>query len=230
MRLSSLLLGVLIVALAWPAWGIRGHPKKMRRVLCLGDSMTAGVVSDGGTPYAQTLAMILGSRYEVINAGGSGTSALDWVRDQLGDLPPPLGGAYEQLVEKQFPCDVAVVELGGNDATGFWEQQPTHPMTYMKTIKQIVGRLVQDGCRRVIVLTVMPNPGAGSAVAWRLDAYRYMLLSWRTPRRVSVVDIYSMLDVNEDFEGTNCHPNERGHTKIAMAVARSIRGRRWWRR
>jgi hypothetical protein len=200
-------------------------------VLCIGDSVTAGVVAGGGVPYVSHLRRRLGSRYEVINAGGSGTSALDWMRPPAPPLPAPFAGAYEILAEEHMPAEIVVVELGGNDAVGFWEPRPTPPERYRDTMMQLVIRLRGDGARRVLLVTTFPNPGASPEVEARLMRYRLSLLCVRWRGRARVVDVWRLLDLETDFEGLNPHPNERGHWKLAHAVERAIRhdGKPRWR-
>ncbi|MFX0187773.1 MAG: SGNH/GDSL hydrolase family protein [Candidatus Hodarchaeota archaeon] len=215
------------------AW--RGNPT---RILCIGDSVTAGMVSGGGIPYVIALQCLLGSHFEVINAGYGGTTSRDWVNPPIPDpsstfpsgfWPPPFGGAYELLAEEHLPCRTVVVELGGNDATGYFEPRPIKTEDYIKNMTRLIDRLRGDGARRILILTPIPRPGKGwPAVHSRLLSYTLSLINHTWPRGVSVIDIYHLLDPKEDFEGLNCHPNEQGHLKIALAVAERVHRRRGW--
>jgi lysophospholipase L1-like esterase len=213
-----------------------GWRREPIRVVCTGNSVTAGVVAGGGTPYVAALHNLLGWKYRILNRGCGGTSVLDWTNPPIPwgktHLPPPLGGAYEKLVAEYLPADYVVVELGGNDAVGFFEKRPVPVETYQGAMLKLASRLKRDGAKRVIILTPMPNPGANHSARGRLLGYRLSLLGIPWPRGVEVIDIYRQLDPLDDFVGGNCHPTEQGHRKIAEAVARRIRGRRkwgWWR-
>lgn len=209
----------------------RSRRRQPTRILCIGNSLTAGSVAGGGACYVEVLGLMLGRHFEIINAGGGGTSVLDWLRPPILDWPPPLGGAYEILAEEHMPCGTVVVELGGNDAVGFWEARPTSVDDYLEGMVGLMWRLQREGARRILLLTPIPNPGASMQAQGRLLSYRLTLIAQRWPRGVSVVDVYRLLDPEEDFEGLNCHPNERGHRKIALAVVRRLRRRQgWWLR
>jgi lysophospholipase L1-like esterase len=201
--------------------------RKPTRVLCIGDSVTAGVVVGGGDSYVDVLRGLLRNKYVVFKRGGSGTSCLDWVRPPVGDLPVPFGGAYEKLASAFMPSEVVVVELGWNDAVSFWERKATPIELFRSSMLELVWRLKDDGAERVIVLTPLPNPGANASAKGRLLSYRLALLGSFWPLGVSVLDVYRLLDIKEDFTEFNPHPNSKGHRKIAEAVAKRIRGR--WR-
>ena len=195
--------------------------------LCLGDSVTAGVVTGGGLCFTDILQDRLGPRWKVINAGGEGTSALDWIRPPIvvpeGTYPPCVAGAYEQLAEPHLPVDVAIVELGGNDAVGFFEREPTSVWDYRNAIIDIVCRLRDDGVGRILVLTPIPNPSRGRVVASRLMDYRMALLHYNWRRNTTCVDIYRALSTGEGFTNGNCHPNALGHKIIAETILSYIR-------
>jgi lysophospholipase L1-like esterase len=198
--------------------------RKRKRILCIGDSITAGVVAGGGKGYVELLRKRLSRRhYEVINGGCSGTTVLDWMRAPVPDLPVVLGGAYEYAAQPHLPCDLAIVELGGNDAVGFWEVRPTEPEEFVMTLLQLSDRLIGAGTERLLLLSVVPNPGAREAVQQRLLAYRYQLMRLTGMCHAEVLDIYRLLDPERDFEPYNVHPNQRGHRKIAQAVAPVVR-------
>jgi hypothetical protein len=133
--------------------------------------------------------------------------------------------AYEHM-----PVDIAVVELGGNDAVPFWEPTRISAKTFRDVMMQLVIRLRGDGVQRVQILTTIPNPQASEVIQSRLMAYRLALLSVYWPARVRVVDIWRRLDPEEDYEGSNPHPNAGGHWKIAYAVEQAILrpGKPWW--
>lgn len=96
----------LLFSLILTAQGLQGKIKnnETKRIVCYGNSITAGFGVDPGQAYPfilQKLIQAAGKDYEVVNAGLSGeTSAggltrIDWILKQ--------------------PVDVFILELGGND-------------------------------------------------------------------------------------------------------------------
>jgi lysophospholipase L1-like esterase len=195
------------------------------QVLVIGDSITAGVVSGpAGSPYVEVLAEELGGGYEVINAGCSGAASLDWLRPLAVGLPCPIAGAYELRAAPYLPADIVLVELGGNDAMGFFELGPTPIETYASVMATLVDRLLDDGAGRVVLMTPPPNIAAGEVVGARLRAYGdalWLLCEGRT--NVECFDLYALLDPRHDFYAFNCHPNAAGHEKIGLALADAVR-------
>lgn len=89
----------------WSGFGVTISPEGFRgpslrkpgpsRVACLGDSCTFGPA--GGKPYPEILGALLGSEFEVVNAGVPGYSTfqgLRWYRSRVEPLKPSVVTVY----------------------------------------------------------------------------------------------------------------------------------------
>lgn len=132
--------------------GAPAQPRKLR-ILCLGDSLTAGYLLPAGQGFAPALERELRRRgldVEALDGGVSGDTAtggldrLDWA---LGD------GA-----------DVAIVELGANDMFRGLDPDITE-----KALDQILTRLKENGVRPILA-GMRASPGLGVEFTRRFDA------------------------------------------------------------
>jgi acyl-CoA thioesterase I len=163
-----------------------------RTIVCLGDSITAGVGSGPGEAYPELLAARLGT--EVINAGVSGDTAdggLARVDDVLAKDPW-----------------LVVVELGGND---FLRQVP--PEQTERALRGIVDRLL--AARVVPVLVEMDAPFGGS---YR-EIYERLGDEYHVP---VVEDALGEILRDRSLKSDEIHPNARGQKVLADAVAEEI--------
>lgn len=195
------------------------------RVLLVGDSITAGNVSEPkGPPYPELLAASLGKEIAIEVAACSGSTAWDWrpSADPMscaGEWTAP--NPYVALAIPGLPADAAVVLLGTNDSAGAWAAQRTAD-DYEAALREIVTGLLADGADRVVLMTPPP-------VYHRLKRYvRLQDLRLRVQAICDDVsgvicgpDLYRLL-VREDFEPGNVHPNAAGHAKIARALGETL--------
>lgn len=126
---------------------------KRLRLLCLGDSLTAGYLLPAGQGFVPVLERALRARgldIETIDAGVSGDTAqggldrLDWA---LGE------GA-----------DAAIVELGANDMF-----RGADPAAVHRALDAILTRLKEKGVRPILA-GMRASPGMGADYARRFDA------------------------------------------------------------
>ncbi|WP_193771400.1 arylesterase [Candidatus Magnetaquicoccus inordinatus] len=121
------------------------HPAAAEpRILCFGDSLTAGYGVASGADYPSLLQQRLrekGFAHRVINAGISGETTAGGLRRLLGLL--------------QQPPTLAIVALGANDGLrGLSTQEMKH------NLSEIVRQLKQAGVRPVLAgMRVPPNYG-----------------------------------------------------------------------
>ena len=193
-----------------------------KHILCIGDSITVGIVAGGGTPYVDQLRKLLGWRYKVTNAGSNGTTSHDWSHPGVDGFPDVFGGCYEKHALPNLPCHTAVVLLGGNDAVGFWEPRPISIDNYFLNMKTIRDRLLEDGAERVVFITPVITLAAGEGVLNLISNYVFQL-SLLANNKVRVFDVYSKMSMGLDFVEGNVHPNEHGHSIIAKEVYEAIR-------
>ena len=163
-----------------------------KTIVCLGDSITAGVGSGPGESYPDLLAARLGT--EVINAGISGETADG-------------GLARVDQVLAQDPW-LVIVELGGNDIL---RQVP--PEQTERSLRQILDRLVS--ARVVPVLVEMDAPFGGRY----LEIYERLGDEYHVP---VVEDAVGEILRDPSLKSDTIHPNAQGQKVLAEAIAEEI--------
>lgn len=195
------------------------------RVVLVGDSITAGYVSDPpGPPYAVRLAELLGPGFEVVNVACSGSSAPDWRPDARPAACEEHGGViplYATRARPALPADVATVLLGTNDTLGSFEPARVEPQAYEDALRALVQALHADGAREVVLLSppaLLRRITALGALRARVQA-----LCGSEPWLHCGPDLVAVLESASDFAPRNVHPNGPGHEKIAVALAETLR-------
>jgi len=163
-----------------------------KTIVCLGDSITAGVGSGPGESYPDLLAARLGT--EVINAGVSGETTAG-------------GLARVDQVLARDPW-LVIVELGGNDIL---RQVP--PDQTERSLRQILDRLV--AARVVPVLVEMDAPFGGRY----LEIYERLGDQYHVP---VVEDAIGEILGDPSLKSDTIHPNAQGQKVLAEAIAEEI--------
>ena len=163
-----------------------------RTIVCLGDSITAGVGSGPGEAYPELLAVRLGT--EVVNAGVSGETAAE-------------GLARVDQVLAEDPW-LVIVELGGNDIL---RQVP--PEQTEQALRAILDRLV--AARVVPVLVELDAPFGGRY----LEIYERLGDEYHVP---VVEDAISRILGDRSLKSDTVHPNAEGQKVLAEAIADEI--------
>jgi acyl-CoA thioesterase I len=164
-----------------------------RTIVCLGDSITAGVGSGPGEAYPELLSARLGS--EVINAGVSGDTTAG-------------GLARVDDVLAKDPW-LVIVELGGNDVL---RQVP--PEETERSLRGILDRLL--AARVVPVLVEMDAPFGGRYQ----EIYERLGDEYHVP---VVEDAIGEILRDRSLKSDTIHPNARGQQVLAEAVAEEIK-------
>jgi len=163
-----------------------------RTIVCLGDSITAGVGAAPGSPYPDLLAARLGK--DVINAGVSGDTAeqgLARIDDVLADDPW-----------------LVIVELGGND---FLQQVP--PERTEAALRSILRRLIKA---RVVPVLVEFRVPFGSKYG---EIYGRLAKDMKIP---IVEDTLHDILLDPALKSDEIHPNAQGYERLAAAVAHEV--------
>jgi acyl-CoA thioesterase I len=162
-------------------------------LVCLGDSIAAGVGASPGHGFVDVLAEGLG--VEVRNAGVAGDTAAAG----LARLPAVLA-ADPWLV---------VVELGGNDIL---RQVP------IEDTEQALGEIVRQllAARVLPVLVAVGGP-FGSRHA---DLYDRLGSRYRVP---VVRQVLREILLDPALKADEVHPNDLGHARLAAAIAETIK-------
>lgn len=201
------------------------------RVVCLGDSITAGARVDAKTEsYPAQLQRLLGDTFEVRNFGIGGATLIKSGRPNI----------WSQLeAVKEFEPQVVVISLGTNDTVGGrrqnWEQIERFDDDYAELINSLRSLPTQP---RIVVCTptamVLETPG--------LSAERLANLSERKPRLqnlcerirklaktyadkdVTLLELNAVLRERPHLltETDGVHPNASGYLRIAEVVAKHI--------
>ncbi|HKI03996.1 MAG TPA: GDSL-type esterase/lipase family protein [Thermoanaerobaculia bacterium] len=163
-----------------------------RTIVCLGDSITAGVGSGPGQSYPDLLAARLGT--EVINAGVSGETAAE-------------GFARVDQVLAENPW-LVIVELGGNDLL-----RRVPPEQTELALRGILDRLV--AARVVPVLVELDAPFGGRY----LEIYERLGDEYGIP---VVEDAIGEILRDRELKSDSIHPNAEGQKVLAEAIAEEI--------
>lgn len=197
------------------------------RIVLIGDSITAGLVSEPkGPPYAELLRERLGPDFEIVNLGCGGASSLDWTRSQGAELcggEPAFPNLYTALARPALPADVVTVLLGTNDSHGINESKRITAEDYAGALRELATDLLADGAARVVLLGPPLDPARTGAM---LRVVRYgeamAALCEQMQGVVCGPDVRFLLGM-DDFETGNIHPNGPAHVKIADALAPALR-------
>ncbi len=199
-RLLGALLLVLLLSTAHHAVGAKHAAAAQKRIVALGDSLTAGFGLSEEYAYPSLLNERLradGYPYEVVNAGVSGdTSAgglarLNWVLQQ--------------------PTDILIVALGGNDGL-----RGLSPEAMERNLAQIIQRAQAQGIRVLLVGLQMPtNYGASYRRAFE-QVYRTLAKRFDVqlvPNMLQGVGMISRLN-----QADGIHPNVAGTRIVAETL------------
>jgi acyl-CoA thioesterase-1 len=164
-----------------------------RTIVCLGDSITAGVGADPGRAYPDVLAQKLGA--EVVNEGVSGDTAEEG-----------LARIDRALADEPW---LVVVELGGNDIL---RQVP--PEQTEAALRGVLDRVLAAHVVPLLVRIDVPFAGRYSEVFDRLE---------KDYKKVPVVeDALGDILTDPTLKSDTIHPNNAGHAKLAEAIADEI--------
>jgi acyl-CoA thioesterase-1 len=173
-----------------------GNPPNLdssgKTIVCLGDSITAGVGAAPEESYPARLAERLGR--PVVNAGVSGDTAAEG-----------LARVQDVLAEEPF---MVIVELGGNDLL---RQVPIEETE--RSLRAVVERLL---AARVLPVLVEIRGPFGHRYS---DLFARLHHDYRAPL---VDDVLGEILTDPSLKSDEVHPNAAGYRKLADAVAEKI--------
>lgn len=164
-----------------------------RSIVCLGDSLTAGIGRGDGPSYPEHLERELG--VEVINAGVPGDTAAQGLR-RIDDV----------LARDPW---LVIVALGGNDIL-----RRVPPETTERDLEAIVERLIAAGVVPVLLEIRPPFGGRYGEIFDRLE---------RTHGAPVIRDVLPRLLYDRRYKSDAIHLNAAGYERLALQVARAIR-------
>jgi len=190
-------------------------------IVLIGDSITQGRVAGEGRSFADHL-QALRPDDQIRNAGCAGSTTADWIRPVLKPPSCLVAGAYPLNAKPHMPADLAIIMLGANDATGFFEQKPIEPDEYRAHLEELTELTLSD-VTRVVLLTPTLNPKAEAAVRRRLESYRIAVhdLCGSLDRVLCGPDIQkTVAGPSQGIDGL--HPSDLGHRNIAQQLDRFL--------
>ena len=162
-------------------------------IVCLGDSITAGIGAGSAPTYPELLGDLLGG-VEVINEGVPGDTSADGL-ERLDDV----------LAHDPW---LVIVELGGNDLLRRVPVAETE-----RTLRQIVEGLLEADIAPMLVEVHGPLGGAHEAMFERLaDDYDLPLVEDTLPEILG----------DRALKSDAIHPNGEGYERLAEAVAEAV--------
>lgn len=167
-------------------------------LLLIGDSITAGVVSE---PTGPSWAEIISTQYVIENVAFGGSATPNWLH--------PCG-------HTQMHHDAATILPGSGDAL----YQDTAPDDYEANLILIVDRIL-EGCADRVILMAPPRNFDDISLDPLLEEYgeRVGQICTADPDVDCGPDLFGLLDVS-DFNPPEdgLHPNRFGHATIAAAL------------
>jgi alpha-L-fucosidase 2 len=198
-----------------------------KRVTCIGDSITQGGFCAPGS-YVDILGSILGSNYEVLNAG---VSSMTMLKKGVcnGDEFAPCSywntNAWQSALNSE--PDIVTIMLGTNDAKFFnWEgiQQNTgdyFALDYVDMIQKL------NKLKKVPKIYVLVPPPIYSPFPYEMNStiintiYSTLIRDIASVMNVEVIDIFTALS-GKDMTCDGCHPIDEGNVIIAETIAAAI--------
>ncbi len=169
------------------------HP--ITRIVCFGDSLTAGEGAGEGEDYPAVLSRLTGK--ETINAGVSGDTTADALKRIEKDV-------------LEWDPNLVIVLLGGNDFLQKIPQKET-----FRNIEKIVDLIQAKGAAVVLV-----EVRTGLLKDPYLSSFKDIA---RQKGALLVPDILSGIITNPDLVSDGLHPNAKGYQKMAQRIYQRIK-------
>jgi acyl-CoA thioesterase-1 len=174
------------------------------RIVCFGDSLTAGYGTDPGEAYPDFLQKMLdqeGYSYRVVNAGVSGNTTKDGIErlDRVIALKPAL----------------VVVEFGGNDGLRGLRIADTRA-----NLDKIVSRLAASGTRVVLAGITLPPDYGPDYIRQFNETYSLLAKKYHVPMLPFLLK--GVFGVNGMMQADRTHATAAGNKIVAGNVRELI--------
>lgn len=188
------------------------------RVACIGNSITDGHGIDMSDEkgYPAQLQKLLGKGYEVRNFGVSARTLLN-----EGDHPYMQELAWRDALA--FNPNVVVIKLGTNDSkTENWK----HKDQFLNDYQQMVDKLSALPSHPRIILAY---PIKAFKDSWTINdsVITQEIIPYinkvAQQNRLETLDLYQVINDPKSVQGDGIHPNAKGVSQIAEAVAAAVR-------
>lgn len=201
----------------------RRHYPDTIKVACVGNSITEGFgLQDKKTEaYPARLQQLLGTRYNVLNAGLSGHTLM-----QKTDRPyiaPTKTKKHPFHAALEFMPDIVTIKLGTNDS-----KTPYDSLLHADFIHDLHALVdsFQLLPSRPYIYLLLPIPSVGEVWTIRDSVIQGEILprirAVAQERNLPVIDLYTPLKPFPDLLQDKIHPNAAGAMLIAEEIARRI--------
>lgn len=201
------------------------------RVICLGDSVTAGARLDdpAKNSYPARLQVLLSSCYAVSNYGVSSCTLIHQGQ-------PNVWSTLKRIKEDKFDPDIVVINLGINDTRinncHYWDYRGDFPGDYRELIEAL--RTLPSHPRLWLCAPtpmVLETPGVNGSRRQdlseripRLDELIGVIRQIANEQATGFIDLHTpFLGKPELFTNDGVHPNKAGYEAIAKVVAQALK-------
>lgn len=195
-------------------WGPSGQNTRLPRIICYGDSNTAGFCNNGShfQPYGQSLAselMDAGVPCEVAVCGLSTFSTEDMLNDRLSELVRtpvgPSGRGLQLMLEKDGPADLVLIMTGTNDL-GLSQSLPT----IIQNVAQLHSICHERG---VPTIAIAPTQGSGKKCRMLRQQLASALAKWAGTATgvIDCLDVEDLLPRPVGKDGASNNPAAAVH-------------------
>lgn len=226
----ALVTGLLASPANLPAAGPATNARSIR-VICLGDSVTAGarLKDPAKDSYPAQLQILLGGKYAVSNYGVGGCTL---IHQGL----PNVWTTMKKIRADKLEPDIVVINLGINDTCGgtrhCWEHNADFPADYRELIKEL--RALPSQPRLWLCAPtpmVLETPGVSGSRRQelaeripRLDELIGVIQQIAKEQGTGFIDLHTpFLGRQELFTNDGVHPNQSGYAAIAVVVAQALK-------
>lgn len=199
--------------------------KIFKRVVCCGDSYTAGYTNVGGVvdsvneefAWPHYMATLTGNDY--VNCGASGTTVLTWLNHERG-LSKAQAAGYAQA----YIIGLMINDVGTSEAVGTTDDIGTDAQTYYGGMSKIIRELnAISNTAKIFVLTC---PRTVSAYVPYNQAVHDIVEAYAQTYPVHLIDLYSMRDLFSNASITadaiGGHYTAVGYEQFAEIIAYAI--------
>ena len=188
------------------------------RVACIGDSITFGAtLSNTSDRYPNRLQNLLGSSYQVINYGVSGTTML-----KLGDKPYWNQHQYDASI--RYNAAKYIIMLGTNDSkpinwTPYGQNYPTDYAAMIAAYKNLSSH------PKVYVCLCLPvyNDGLYGISSYNVENFiNPNIKAIATANGATLIDTHAPFVGHPEYYTDGVHPNAIGAAVLAQTVYNAI--------
>jgi len=210
----------VVMQIALLVFSLFAQAAPLKRVACLGDSITYGVGADTGWSWPEQLDRMLDTTWDVRNYGHSGASLAReekhaiWIQKEYKDallLHP----------------DIVIILLGTNDTKPEnWAKKNEFPKLY----KELVDSFQKLSSKPRIFCGTPPYVAKKGAFGINEAGVREqipMIQQIAAELGATVIDVHAATEGKDELFKDNVHPGTAGATIIAKTVYKSLTGKEW---